>query len=65
MPSKKIVKRGRPPKPKGEALGDPTPIRFQGDELTRYEKLATKKGLTLSEFVRQTLKEATQSDRLR
>lgn len=53
-------KRGRPPLPKGEALGDPTPIRFQGDELARYEKLAKEKGLTLSEFVRQTLKEAVE-----
>jgi hypothetical protein len=51
-------RRGRPPLPKGEALGKPTPIRFQGDELARYEKLAKREGLTLSEFVRQTLKEA-------
>jgi hypothetical protein len=60
MPSKKVVKRGRPPKPKGEALGDPTPIRFPDDERTLYEKLAKSEGLTLSEFVRQTLKEAVQ-----
>lgn len=58
--TKKSGKRGRPRLPKGEALGDPTPIRFQGDELTRYEKLAKGEGLTLSEWVRQTLKEATQ-----
>jgi hypothetical protein len=60
MPSKKIVRRGRPPKPKGESLGDPTPIRFQDSERALYEKLAAKKGLTLSEFVRQTLKQAVQ-----
>ena len=58
MPSKKIVKRGRPRKPEGEALGDPTPIRFPDDERALYEKLAKREGKTLSEFVRYTLKQA-------
>jgi hypothetical protein len=60
MPSKKAAKVGRPRKPKGEALGRPTPIRFQDEERAHYEKLAKRQGLTLSEFVRQTLKVATQ-----
>jgi hypothetical protein len=60
MPSKKIIKRGRPPMPKGESLEKVTPIRFPKVERELYQKLATQKGLTLSEFVRQTLKQATQ-----
>ena len=56
--TKKASKRGRPPLPEGEALGKLKPIRFQETELARYGKLAEEKGLTLSEWVRQTLKEA-------
>jgi hypothetical protein len=58
MPTKKKAKRGRPPKPKGEVLGKPTPIRFQGDELKLFEREARAEGLTLSEWVRKTLKGA-------
>ncbi len=54
----KKARRGRPPKPKGETLGNPTPVRFMDDELARYEKLAKQEGVTLSEWVRQTLKQA-------
>lgn len=52
------VKRGRPPKPKGEVLGNPTPIRFSDDELKLFEREAKAEGLTLSEWIRKTLKEA-------
>jgi hypothetical protein len=58
MAVKKKAKRGRPPKPKGETLGNPTPIRFQGEELKLFEKQANAEGLTLSEWVRKTLKNA-------
>jgi predicted HicB family RNase H-like nuclease len=60
MPSKKAIRRGRPPKPKGEALGDPTPIRFPDDERAHYERLAKREGVSLSEWVRQTLKQAVE-----
>jgi predicted HicB family RNase H-like nuclease len=52
------LKRGRPPKPKGEVLGEPTPIRFQEGELKQYEREARAEGLTLSEWVRKTLNQA-------
>jgi len=58
MPAKKKAKRGRPPKPKGETLGNPTPIRFQDDELKLFNREAEAEGLTLSEWVRKTLKNA-------
>ncbi|MCA1624998.1 MAG: ribbon-helix-helix domain-containing protein [Acidobacteria bacterium] len=54
------TKVGRPRLPKGQALGKPTPIRFQDDERAAFERAAKKEGLTLSEWIRQTLKEATQ-----
>jgi hypothetical protein len=52
------AKVGRPRLPKGQALGKPTPIRFQDDERAMFEKAAKREGLTLSEWVRQTLKNA-------
>jgi hypothetical protein len=60
VPSKKINKVGRPKKAKGEGLGGPTPIRFADAERIKYEKAARKEGLTLSEWVRQTLKNSIQ-----
>ena len=54
----KVKKAGRPPLPKGEALGKPTPIRFLESERTYYEKEAEREGLTLSEWVRKTLNKA-------
>ncbi|MEQ1762832.1 MAG: hypothetical protein ABL984_06745 [Pyrinomonadaceae bacterium] len=56
MLEKKPNKVGRPKKPKGSTLGSPTPIRFADVERVKYERLAKKEGLTLSEWVRQTLK---------
>jgi predicted HicB family RNase H-like nuclease len=58
MPENKPRKVGRPKLPKGKALGKPTPIRFQDDERATFEKAAKKEGLTLSEWIRQTLKQA-------
>jgi hypothetical protein len=53
-------KVGRPRLPKGKALGKPTPIRFPDEERKMFEKAAKKEGLTLSEWIRQTLKRATE-----
>lgn len=58
--SKKASKRGRPPMPKGQALSKPTPIRFQDDERAAFERAAKKEGLTLSEWIRQTLNTAVE-----
>jgi predicted HicB family RNase H-like nuclease len=57
MPTKK-TKLGRPPLPKGEVRERITPIRLQEDERTRFEKAAQKAGLSLSEWIRQTLRMA-------
>jgi predicted HicB family RNase H-like nuclease len=59
MPEK-VGKVGRPRLPKGKALGKPTPIRFPDDERKTFEKAAKQQGLTLSEWVRQTLKQAVE-----
>lgn len=60
MPEKKARKVGRPRLPKGEARGKITPIRFQNDERAAFEKAAKREGLTLSEWIRQTLKQAVE-----
>jgi hypothetical protein len=57
MPTKKR-KAGRPPLPKGEAKDVITPIRFKQDERDKFDRAAIKAGLTLSEWVRQTLRQA-------
>lgn len=58
MPEK-AKKMGRPVLPKGKAKGVITPIRFQPEERKRFEKAAKQAGLSLSEWIRQTLNEAT------
>ena len=45
---------GRPSLPKGE-VKKVTPIRLGDDERAAFEQAATKAGLTLSEWIRQTL----------
>jgi len=49
---------GRPPLPKGEVREKITPIRLQENERTAFEKAAQKAGLSLSEWIRQTLRVA-------
>jgi len=49
-------KAGRPALPKGEARGKITPVRLQDQERVVYEKTARKAGLSLSEWIRQSLK---------
>jgi uncharacterized protein (DUF1778 family) len=57
--SVKVKRAGRPPKPVGEALDSIIPAtRCKEDERAAFERAAKKEGLTLSQWVRQTLKQA-------
>ena len=56
MPTKKR-KAGRPSLPKGE-VKKVTPIRLQDNERAMFERAAEKAGLSLSEWIRQTLRGA-------
>lgn len=58
MPEKKSKKAGRPKLAKGKALAVVMQTRVQPDEIALFQKEAKKQGLTLSEFVRQTLNNA-------
>ena len=50
---------GRPRLPKGEALNDIIPAsRCKSQERALYEKAAKREGLTLTQWVRQTLNQA-------
>ena len=51
-------KAGRPSLPQGEARAVMTPIRLQENERALYEQAAKKAGLSLSEWIRQTLRVA-------
>lgn len=55
MPTKKR-KVGRPALSKGEARGKITPVRLQDHERIVYEKAARKAKLSLSEWIRQSLR---------
>jgi hypothetical protein len=54
MPTKKR-KVGRPALPKGE-VKKVTPIRLPDNERVVYEEAAQKAGVSLSEWIRETLK---------
>lgn len=56
MPKVKPKRLGRPPLPKGTVRAKITPIRLQDDERAVFESAAKKAGLTLSEWMRQTLR---------
>jgi predicted HicB family RNase H-like nuclease len=57
--SSKKPKRGRPAKPEGETLDATIPAtRCKSSEREAFEKAAKGKGLTLTQWVRQTLKES-------
>lgn len=58
MAGKKVKGPGRPKLAKGTARGVVMQTRVQQDEKAVFEKAARKEGLTLSEFVRQTLNNA-------
>jgi predicted HicB family RNase H-like nuclease len=53
-------KAGRPPLPKGEAKAVMTPVRLQEHERASFEQAAEKAGLSLSEWIRQTLRVAVE-----
>ena len=55
MPIKK-PRIGRPPLPKHQVREKITPIRLQENERAAFEKAAQKAGLSLSEWIRQTLR---------
>jgi hypothetical protein len=59
MPTKK-PKLGRPPLPKHAVREKITPICLQENERAVFEKAAQNAGLSLSEWIRQTLRAATQ-----
>jgi len=59
--SAKIVRRGRPAMAEGEALDAVIPsARCKSDERKAFEKAAKKGGLTLTQWVRFTLKQAVE-----
>jgi uncharacterized protein (DUF1778 family) len=58
MPAKKRSV-GRPSLPKHE-VKKVTPIRLKDDERAAFERAAGKAGLTLSEWIRQSLRVAAQ-----
>jgi uncharacterized protein (DUF1778 family) len=59
--SKEAVRRGRPAKPEGEALDSVIPsARCKSDERKAFEKAAKREGVTLTQWVRLTLKNAVE-----
>ncbi len=59
MREKKVKRVGRPKLPKGEARGKMMQFRAQPDERKQFERAAASQNLTLSEWIRQTLKQAS------
>jgi hypothetical protein len=55
---------GRPSLPKGEARAKVTPVRLQDNERAAFEKAAEKAGLSLSEWIRQSLRVAAKESGL-
>lgn len=51
-------KRGRPPKPAGQARAERIEIRSTATEKESYEKAASESGLELSEWIRNRLNSA-------
>lgn len=58
MQKAKPKRLGRPPLPKGTVRERITPVRLQDDEREAFERAAHRQGLSLSEWIRQTLREA-------
>jgi uncharacterized protein (DUF1778 family) len=54
----KKKKMGRPALPKDRRRANITTLRLQPEERELYEKAASREGLTLSEWIRKTLKSA-------
>lgn len=60
MPTKKRG-RGRPPLPKKHVKANIIPMRLKDEDLKAFTKAAKAKNLTLSEWMRDTLRKATAS----
>jgi hypothetical protein len=59
--AKKVLpkKRGRPALPKGHVKANIVPMRLKDEELKAFSKAAKANNLTLSEWMRDTLRKAT------
>lgn len=60
----KRLKVGRPKLAKGEARGKMTQFRLQPEEKKSLDAEAKKQGLTLSDWIRQTLKQKIEGGKL-
>ena len=56
MPKKRPV--GRPPKPSGERLSDAVYVRLTPRERDAIDREARKRGVTVSEIVRELIRDA-------
>ena len=55
----KPKKRGRPPLAKGHVKANIVPMRLKDEDLKAFSKAAKASNLTLSEWMRNTLRKAT------
>jgi hypothetical protein len=60
MRNKKPPKRGRPSLPKGQVKAKIVPMRLHDADVKLFEKAAKANKVTLSEWMRDTLREAAQ-----
>ena len=60
----KKKKVGRPTLPRDQFRGKITTLRLQPDERATFEKAAKRKGLSLSNWIRETLKLAIGYDKV-
>ena len=56
----KAKKRGRPALPKGHVKANIVPMRLKDEDLKAFTKAAKSSNQTLSEWMRNTLRKATQ-----
>ena len=56
-------KVGRPALPKNRARANITTLRVQPEERAAFDKAAKKRGLSLSDWIRKTLKSAIERDK--
>jgi hypothetical protein len=54
--------RGRPPLPKKHVKANIVPMRLKDDDLKAFSKAAKANNVTLSEWMRDTLRKATSAD---
>lgn len=57
----KTPKVGRPALPKSERRSSITPVRLSKQEREEFEKAAVKKGVKLSDWIREALNEAVKA----